>query len=66
MTTDKEDIQEILDVTSTMVECMIEDEKLIPLIAKLIKKMYDELIKVGFSPEIAMQAASSIGNSLKK
>ena len=48
-----------MDQMNQLIEGIIDDEKLIPNMARLIKKLYDELIKLGFSKEEAVNIASN-------
>ena len=49
----------MIDQMNELIEELIKDEKLIPNIARLIKHVYDELIKSGFTPEQAIQIAAN-------
>lgn len=48
-----------------MLKAMVEDETLLPTVAKGYKKMYDSLVAEGFSQEQAMQIVSSQGMGVK-
>lgn len=49
----------MLDQVSEVMEAAIIDEKFIPNIARMMKRLFDELVKAGFNEE---QAASIVAN----
>ena len=49
----------MLDEVNMMLENILNDEKMLPNIAKIMKKYYDALIAEGFSEDIATKIASN-------
>ena len=49
----------MLDQVNEMMEMAMNDEKFMPNIAKMMKKLFDELVKAGFTEE---QAARIVAN----
>lgn len=52
-------MEEIMDEMNAVIEMILNDKKFISNVAKMIKKLHDELIKLGFSKEEAVKIASS-------
>ncbi len=52
-------IQEALDQINEMTEALINDERLIPNIAKISKKLFYELVATGFTPDQAVQIVAN-------
>lgn len=51
----EEMIQEAVEQLKAVTKAMLQEDELFELKAQLSKKHYDSLIKVGFSPEQAIQ-----------
>ena len=49
----------MLDQVNELLEMMMNDDRVFPNIAKMMKQLFDELVKVGFTEE---QAASIVSN----
>lgn len=59
-------MNEMLDQICDMMEAMNEHERLFPIIAKTMRKLYSELIAAGFSEEEATRIVANYkatGNS---
>lgn len=54
-----EDSKEIMKQVNQAIEMVINDENLIPNIAKVVKKLYDELLEIGFTEGQAILIASN-------
>lgn len=52
-------MDEQIEMLSGMIETIINNEKFIPNIARLMKKLYDELLAVGFTDEQASRIVSN-------
>lgn len=49
----------MFDEASEVLNMVAEDENLLPNTAKIFKRLYDELIEVGFNPEQAITIVSN-------
>ena len=49
----------MIDQVNEILEAMMADERVFPNIAKMMKQLFDELVKAGFTDE---QAASIVSN----
>lgn len=49
----------MIDQVNEILEAMMNDDRIFPNIAKMMKQLYDELIKVGFTED---QAAQIVAN----
>lgn len=49
----------MIEHVNELLEALIEDERFIPNVVKLMKKMYDELVSAGFSEESACRIVAN-------
>ncbi len=49
----------MVDQVNELLEEMMNDEKVFPNIAKMMKQLFDELIKAGFTEEVAAKLVSN-------
>lgn len=53
------DVNEMMDQLSDMLEVMNEHDRLFPMIAKTMRRLYNELIAAGFSEEEATRIVAN-------
>lgn len=58
-------MEHILNQLKELQRAVLEDNELMALQAQLMKKMYDELTKVGFTAQEAIQIVAAQGAGIK-